>query len=222
MLAKELINPDFTPLQPSGTIAEAIALMKIWDTATIPVVEPTTRKIAGQVTVRDLSGEKGHSRPVSDLELKNPVYILEDQHIFEAARQMLQHEIRLLPIVDRNETYVGVIEKKKVLEALSHMLNVTTSGSVITVEIHKADFTLSEIVYLIETEGAKILGLTVEQADNSESTLHVSIKLNQSKTSAVVSSLQRHGYVTAVQNRNDVLEMDITSRADELMRYLDV
>lgn len=222
MLAKELINPDFTPLQPSGTIAEAIALMEIWDTATIPVVEPTTRKIAGQVTVRDLSGVKEHSRPVSDLELKNPVYILEDQHIFEAARQMLQHEIRLLPIVDRNETYVGVIEKKKVLEALSHMLNVTTSGSVITVEIHKADFTLSEIVYLIETEGAKILGLTVEQADNSESTLHVSIKLNQSKTSAVVSSLQRHGYVTAVQNRNDVLEMDITSRADELMRYLDV
>ncbi|MCC5912840.1 MAG: CBS domain-containing protein [Balneolaceae bacterium] len=222
MLAKELINPDFTPLQPSGTIAEAISLMEVWDTATIPVVEPTTRKIAGQVTVRDLSGEKEHSRPVSDLELKNPVYILEDQHIFEAARQMLQHEIRLLPIVDRNETYVGVIEKKKVLEALSHMLNVTTSGSVITVEIHKADFTLSEIVYLIETEGAKILGLTVEQADNSESTLHVSIKLNQSKTSAVVSSLQRHGYVTAVQNRNDVLEMDITSRADELMRYLDV
>lgn len=222
MLAKDLIHPDITPLQPSGSIEEAIGLMSKLDTTTIPVVEPATGKVVGRVTLQDLLGAADRTKPVSSLELKSPVTLLEDQHIFEAARQMLQHEVRLLPITDRNETCLGIIEKKQVLEALSHMLNLTTSGSVVTVEIQKSDFTLSEIVYLIETEGAKVLGLTVEQTDNSDSTLHVSIKLNKTDTSAVVSSLQRHGYVTAAQSRNSVLEMDISSRADELMRYLDV
>lgn len=102
------------------------------------------------------------------------------------------------------------------------MLNITNAGSVITVEMGKQDFTLSELVHLIEVEGAKILGLTVEQPDNDESIVEVSLKLSHKDTSAVISSLQRHGYTTSTENRHDLMQVDLTSRADELIRYLDV
>lgn len=222
MLAKELLNIDFTPLQPSKPVSAALAKMDAWQTTALPVVEPSTRKIVGQINLDDIVDVADESVPVSALEMRSPVYVFENQHIFEVARKMLQHEVRMLPVVDSGETFIGIIEKKSVLEAFSDLLNITTTGSVITIEMQKSDFTLSELVHLIETEDAKILGLTVGRSKINESTLHVSIKLSLTDTSAVTSSLQRHGYQTITENRYDLTQTDLTSRADELLRYLDV
>jgi len=222
VLAKELLNIDFTPLQPQSRLSAALAKMDAWHTSSIPVVEPATRKNVGHILFEDIADVVDEAQPVSSIKLRSPIYTFENQHVFEVARKMLQHEVRIISVVDSSETYIGIIEKKKVLEALSKMLNITTAGSVITIELAKSDFTLSEIVHLIEVEGAKILGLTVEQAHDDDSVLHVSLKLNHIDTSVVTSSLQRHGYLTTTENRTDFLQADYSSRADELMRYLDV
>ena len=222
MLAKDLINKDFTPLEPSSKISAALAKMDAWHTSSVPIVEPTTKKNIGQIRFDDIADQVDEQAPVSILEFGKPIFAYEDQHIFEVARQMLQYEVRLLPVVSASETYLGIVEKKKVLEAFSTMLNVTTTGSTITIRLQKSDFTLSELVHLIETEGAKILGLTVEQSSDFDSMLRVSIKISHEDTSAVTSSLQRHGYTTTTENRNDIMQVDLSSRADELLRYLDV
>jgi signal-transduction protein with cAMP-binding, CBS, and nucleotidyltransferase domain len=222
VLAKDLLNTDFKPLEPSSTISAALAKMDAWQTSNIPIVEPTTHKNVGHILFEDISDITDEQAKISSLEFRRPIYTLENQHVFEVARQMLQHEVRLLPVVDSSETYLGVIEKKNVLEALSTMLNIATAGSTITVQLEKADFTISELVHLIETEGAKILGLTVEQPSDSDATFRVSLKISHVDTSAVTSSLQRHGYTTTTENRNDLMQIDLSSRADELLRYLDV
>ncbi len=222
MLAEQLLNTDFTPLHSGSTISAALAKMDAWHSSSIPVVEPATRKLIGHVLFDDIALAEDESLPISSVELRSPVCAFTNQHVFEVARIMLQHEVRLLAVVDRSETYIGIIEKRSVLESLSEMLNITSAGSVITVEMQRADFTLSELVHLIETEGAKILGLTVEQAKANESILQVSIKLSHVDTSAVTSSLQRHGYLTVTENRHDLIQTDLSVRADELIRYLDV
>ncbi|NBB77491.1 MAG: CBS domain-containing protein [Bacteroidetes bacterium] len=222
MLAKDLLNTDFKPLEPSSTISAALAKMDAWQTSNIPIVEPTTKKNIGHILFDDISDITDEKQTISSLKFRQPIYALKEQHVFEVARQMLQHEVRLLPVVDSTETYLGVIEKKQVLEALSTMLNIATAGSTITVEIPQSDFTISELVHLIETEGAKILGLTVEQPVDFEEYLRVSLKISHEDTSAVISSLQRHGYITTTENRNDQMQVDLSTRADELLRYLDV
>lgn len=222
MLAKELLNTDFTPLNPDKPVSAALAKMDAWQTTAVPIVDPDSGKILGQVNFDDIVDLNDESVPLSTLDLHNPNFVFESQHIFEVAKKMLQHEVRLLPVVDGDNRFIGIIEKKHVLEAFSELLNITTQGSVISIEIHKGDFTLSELVHLIETEGAKILGLTVGKSRENESILHVSIKLNLTDTSAVTSSLQRHGYHTITENKFDLIQTDLSSRADELIRYLDV
>lgn len=222
MLAKELLNIDFTPLKPSATVSDALAKMDAWYCSDIPVVEPTTRKIVGNILFQDIAALSDESMELSVLEMRKPVYIFENQHVFEVARQMLQYEVRLMPVVDSSETYLGVIEKKSVLEALSGMLNIALEGSVITIEMAHADFTLAELVHLVEVEGAKILGLTVESASDETGLMRVSLKLNHENTSAVMASLRRHGYTATSEEKLDQYQADISSRADELIRYLDV
>ncbi|MCC5942296.1 MAG: CBS domain-containing protein [Balneolaceae bacterium] len=222
MLARNLLNTDFKPLRPDSPVSMALAKMDAWQSSSIPVVESVTNTCVGHILFDDIAEFADESTPISETELRNPIYVNENQHIFEIARLMLQHEVRLISVVDDTGGYIGIIEIKQVLEALSTMLNIGTAGSVITIQMFKADFTLAELVHLIETEGAKILGLTVEQPDMDDSVIRISIKLSLKDTSAIVSSLQRHGYLTTTENRNDIYQMDMTSRADELMRYLDL
>jgi predicted transcriptional regulator len=222
MLAKEILNTDFTPLEPSSPISMALAKMDAWQTSSLPVVEPLTLKNIGHILFEDVADQLDESKPISVLEIRKPIFTYVNQHIFEVARQMLQHEVRIISVVDHTETYIGVIEKKNVLEALSTMLNVTMDGSVITVQMARADFTLSELVHLVETEEAKILGLTVTPSSELNTHLQVSIKVSCEETSAITSSLRRHGYTASTTNRTDLVQIDLSSRADELIRYLDV
>lgn len=222
MLAKKLIDKNFTPLHNNDPAYAALAKMDAWQTTSLPVVEPTTSKIIGQVTLKMLIDLPNESVLLEEIKLKEPIFAFDHQHVFEVARQLVRHEVRLIPVVNELEEFIGVLQEKEVLKAFSDMLNVTKSGSVITVEIGNADFTLTEIVNLVELESAKILGVTVEHGDQHNPNMKVSLKLNLEDTSVVISSLKRHGYTTATENTHDLLEVDMSSRANELIRYLDL
>ncbi len=222
MLAKQILNDSFTPLTSSDKASSALAKMEAWQTANIPVIEPTTKKVIGQVTLDMLIDLPDESKLMSEFNLEPPVYAYESQHLFEVARQMLAKEVRFIAVVDSTESVIGIVEKKDLLDAFSSMLNISMQGSVISIDIEKADYTLTKLINIIETEGAKILGLTVEQMPGTGAIIRVSIKLNLQDTSAVVSSLQRYGYTTTTENRDDLLQVDMSSRADELLRYLEL
>jgi len=222
MLGRKLLDKNFTPLHNSDSAYAALAKMDAWQTTSLPVVEPTTGKIIGQVTLKMLTDLADESVLLKDIKLKTPIFSYEHQHVFEIARQMYHHEVRLIPVVDESEQFIGVLQKKDILEAFMDMLNVKSSGSVITVEVGHADFTLTELVNLIEVENARILGLTVEHGNEDSPNMKISFKLNLEDTSAVTSSLKRHGYTTATENTQDLLEADMSSRANELIRYLDL
>ena len=222
MFAKQLLNSKFSPLHLSDPASTALARMDAWQTYEIPVINPATLQLEGVVRHGMISDLADESVTLDNFELDESVAVYENQHIFEIARRMLQHELRFIVVIDDTGSYAGIIDKKELLEALTSMLNVSTSGSVITVEMARADFTLSKLVHVIETEGAKILGLTVENVEDESAILQISIKLDLQDTSAVVSSLERHGYVATTENRFDVMQTDLSSRADELLRYLDL
>jgi CBS-domain-containing membrane protein len=222
VLAKDILSQSFTPLVSSDKVSSALAKMDAWQTANIPVIEPITRKVVGQVTLDMLMELPDESQLLSEIELAPPIYAYEYQHLFEVARQMLSKEVRFIAVVDNSEAIIGIIQKKDLLDAFSEMLNISSHGSVISIEVGEADYTLTELVNIIEAEGAKILGLTVEHSRGEESGIHVSIKLNLEDTSAVVSSLKRHGYASTTENRDDLLQVDMSSRADELLRYLEL
>jgi predicted transcriptional regulator len=222
MLVQKIINKDFTPLAHDDTASKALAKMDAWHTTCLPVIESTTGKLIGQIRLEQLVDLADESIQIATLPIDAPAAVFPYQHIFEVARQMLMHEVRIIPVVDNDYTYLGIAEKKEVLEALSALLNVSVSGSVISVDILSNDYSLSELVHLIESENARILGVAVEAPKGSADTFQVSFKLNIKDTSAISKSLRRHGYAVQSENQSELLQFDISDKADELIRYLDV
>lgn len=222
MFIKNLVNTDFIPLVPSDTVSAAISKMEAWQAHSIPVIEPATKKVVGTIRFEDLSESPHKDTALTDILWQPPVTSFETEHLFEAAKCMIQHQKRLLPVTDENETFTGILERKQIFEALSDMLNITSSGSVITVMMRQVDFSLAKIIHLIESERAKILGLTTEFINDKGAFVNISIKLNLTDTSAVISSLNRYGYVANSETRDDFIHEDLSNRASELLRYLEL
>lgn len=221
LVDKSIAKTDFEPLTGNDTVGDVKSRIQGQKLEPLPVVDSTTKKLIGQVDYQKLS-DADDDALVSDLELDEAVKIYEGQHIFEAARLMLQYEHRNLPLVDEEWTFLGVITKQEVLESLSRMLNLAETGSVITIELDPVDFTISEIVQIIETEGAKILGVTVESPESAPKTFEVSFKLNLEDVSRVTAALKRYDYTVLVESESTVFGKDLENRADELLKYIDM
>lgn len=221
MLAKQALNSEIQPLFVQNSVSEAAKRMNELNISAMPVIDRTTKKLIGQVELAEIESVDGEN-VVADLVLEEAIKTYLGQHIFEAARLMLQYEMRLLPVVDKEQTFQGFLGKDTVLESLTHMLNLSKFGSVITIELNQRDFTLAEIVHLVESESAKVLGITVEMPETHTGNFEVSIKLNLKDVSRVAASLRRHDYTVVTNSSNEILGMDVETRADELIKYLDM
>lgn len=221
LVNKSIIQDEFKPLTGNDTVKEVRNRMEGEKFDTLPIVDRTTQKLIGQIRYKTLLEADGDTL-ISDLKLEEAVKIYQGQHIFEATRLMLQYELNSLPLVDKQGAYIGIITKQEVLESLSRMLNLAQTGSVITIELDPVDFSISEIVQIIETEGAKILGVTVESPEDSPKSFEVSFKLNLEDVSHVTAALKRYDYNILVESESTVFGKDLEHRADELIKYIDM
>ena len=221
MLIKEILNTKIAPLELSDTIAFALTKMDLMRTSKFGVVD-SSKRLVGMVSLPALLDKGDESVKLEELDLEKPIFVPGKQHLFEAARRMLTHELYIMPVVDSDMKFKGIVNKNEVIKALSELFNIASYGSVITIELAQADFTLTDMIRIIETEGAKILGIAVQQPSAENASYRVSIKLNLEDSSVVSAALRRFGYEITSEASSEALEHNYTDRADELIRYLDI
>lgn len=220
MLVQEILNTEIAPLKVTDTVALALMKLDLLHTTKFPVIDE--KRLVGMIALETLIEVDNEEVLIAQLPLDEVVYLPMNQHLFEATRMMLKHELFILPVTDLEMNFLGVIKKREVLEALSGVFNLEAFGSVLIIEMMPFDFTLSEVIRIIETEDAKILGVAVQQPNDSSNFYRVSVKLNIEDSSAVTSALQRYGYVVTSQLSSESMSKDFSDRADELIRYLDI
>jgi len=221
MFVNEILNTETKSLSQNDSISHALVKMDLSSVLLFPVTDEEG-KLVGMADLQELIKKDDNALPVSSTNYLDPVSVKLDQHVFEAARIMLAKEIYALPVVNAEGFFEGMVLKKEVLEALSDIFNLKEFGSVITVSMEQFDYTLSELVRIVELEGAKILGIAVQQPSSEKDAFHISLKLNVEDSSKVSAALRRYGFLVTSEANSKTLEADFSNRADELIRYLDI
>jgi acetoin utilization protein AcuB len=222
MRISELINSRIIPLRTTDTVASSMQAMVEHKVNNLPLIDFTTKKLIGEALMQDLEMVKRKSTSVMMHRSELVTKVSSDQHIFEAARILSRYNRQVVSVLDQNGNYLGIVSRRDVLEALSSMLNLAEIGSVITIELGEQDFVLGDIVRIIELEGAKILGLTVQHPDDENDRYRISIKLNLDDLTKVNAALRRYGFIITLETKTENQDVEFLDRADEFIRFLNI
>jgi CBS domain-containing protein len=113
MKINEIISQDPVCVSPRTTVMEAAQTMKILDAGMLPVCDRD--RLVGTVTDRDIAiravaqGCDGKHTTISEVMTEDVIYCFDDQEVDEAAQLMREHQVRRLPVLNRERRLVGTI-----------------------------------------------------------------------------------------------------------------
>lgn len=220
MLAEELIVDNIPPLQKSDTGETALQWMDEFKLTHLSVVE--NNNFLGTISESDVLGMVDLSEKIgSYMELLNPAFVTQRQHIFEVVKVVNDQKLSIIPVLDAQEKYVGSITIAQLMEIIADMPVANNPGAVIVIELNQNDYSLEPIVRIIEENNTKILGTFI--TSHSDSTkLQLTIKVNTVDIRSIVSALQRHEYtITYFEDSSDFND-DLKDRFDSFMNFLNI
>jgi CBS domain-containing protein len=117
----EVMTKDPFCCLPNDSVEKAASMMKRENVGSIPVIETEqTKKLIGIVTDRDLAlkiiagGLDPKSTKVNAVMTREVVTCLEDDDVQKALDAMAEHQLRRIPVVDIDNTIVGIIAQADV------------------------------------------------------------------------------------------------------------
>jgi CBS domain-containing protein len=110
---REVMTDNPRCVTPETLVSEAARLMKSEDVGSLPILEG--EKVTGVITDRDIviravAEEKDpRGMPVREVASRELVTIRPDEDLSEALKLMASYQVRRLPVVDEDNTLVGVL-----------------------------------------------------------------------------------------------------------------
>ncbi len=220
MTAVTLISNVIQALSPSDLGTRALEMMADFHIRHLPVVE--NGQLLGLVSEDDLLNFDAY-QSISSYNLNyNRPYILSHFHIYEVLRLMTDFKLSVIPVVDKEDQYLGLITQEDLFNTLGAMGSFTLPGSIIVLEMNRKDYSLAKISGIIEQENAAVISTHI--SSNADSTqAEVTLKVNKKDVGRIVASLERFDYqVKASFHESDYLDTNMKERYESFMFYLKV
>jgi len=220
MIAKELINDSFPPLKLSDSGLKALNWMEEFRLEHLPIVDGVN--YIGLASEEDILKLSSLDQPLANhnLPLIKP-FVRFNQPVFEVVKLISQDKLTIVPVIDANGNYIGLITLADILKHYSDSGLFDDAAGVIVLEVGAKNYSISEIARYIENEDARILSLYITPNAENE-TIDLTIKINQPELSRILSSFSRHGYIVKEHYHQSEFMDDLKSRYDSLMNYLGI
>ncbi|MFD2742070.1 MULTISPECIES: CBS domain-containing protein [Sphingobacterium] len=220
MYIGEIISNLYAEVKPQDTVERVLHRISEFHFHQLPIVQDS--EFIGLVREEDLLAEEDESKAIADIKRTSPfVYVYDYQHIFDGLQIMAIHDHDILPVLNKDHQYMGIISQKEILKALNHTLANNEAGAVIVLEMDSRDYTLSQVSHIIESENTRILSISSRQLPDSDR-IEMTIKVNKNNIAAIVASLWRFDYVVKATFNDGSDKNDIQDRYNLLMNYLEL
>jgi acetoin utilization protein AcuB len=220
MTAKTLIAHDIPALSLQQTGRDAFHLLSDYHVKHLPVVHEG--KLMGILSEEEVFHHKLYE-PISeyDFSLMRRAAVVESEHVFEVMRLMGDQRLTVIPVVDADGNYQGLVSQNDLLRYFAQTASFTEHGAVLVLQMPRRDYSLSTIAHFIEDEKVKVLSAFVTSTPDPE-TVELTLKLDRTDLSRVIASLERHEY-DVKETFGEVERTDaMRERYDALMHYLNL
>jgi acetoin utilization protein AcuB len=220
MTAEELLNQMIPPLKPTDSAQKALDWMEKLRLNQLPVVDDTTYK--GIITEDMIMDSGNPEQAVQEFRLiASNINAYPSSHFYDLIKLASQHGLQIVPVLDINKQFMGVVSVNETASALARMFASQGPGGILVISMEPKDYSLTEIARLIESNDAKVLSSFFLSEDNSR-LAKLTLKLNREDLTRIIATLERHNYtVVAHFQETELLNVD-KERLDLLFRYLNI
>ena len=220
MIAKDLITRDVLPLSPDDTGLTALHWFDEFKVSHLPIVDGNV--LIGIVSEMEIFSANSFEESIEKHNL-NPqvISVVQSQHVYAVISLFAQYKLSLLPVVDENNYYLGVITMPGLIENLSAITAVDNPGGIIVLELNVNDFSLTEIAQIIESNDARLLSLYMtSQSDSTRS--EITLKINRMDIQPILQTFLRYNYTIKASFFESDYTDDLRDRYNQLMNYLNI
>jgi acetoin utilization protein AcuB len=219
MLAKDLISDEIPSLRTSDTAVEALNWMEVFRISHLPIVN--NEEFLGLISDADIFDLNNPSEAIGNhkLSLLRPS-VKCDQHIYEIMEIASSSKLTIVPVLDYNNKFLGVIQMTDLLHYFAKLSAIEKPGGIIVLEITESDYSMTEISQIVESNDAKILSMYVNSIEESTK-LEVTLKINLTDLTSIIQTFNRYEYnIKASFMEYDEQDDLYNERYDLFMRYL--
>ena len=219
MQADKLISSRIESVTSSTTGKEALNIMSKFRTHHLAIVEKEI--YLNIISDKEILNWDSQEEKIKDHlpNLASP-YVLYNQHLFDIVEIVEKNNLSVIPVLNKDTKYQGVITNKKLLYTIAKSSGVQSTGSIFVIEINDYDYSLSEISRIIESNNTKILSLYITSVTNSRK-IEITIKVNQINIRPIIKDLERHSYnIINLYKENQEDNDRIMKRYLSLMKFI--
>jgi acetoin utilization protein AcuB len=221
MLAKEMISDVVPAVKTSDTGQTALNWMEIFRVSHLPIVNETD--YLGLISDSDIYDLNQPEEPIGNHSLSLPrPYVTGNKHIFEVIALAARHKLTVVPVLDEENHFRGVITYNEIISGIASFSSVDQPGGLIVLKVLSRDYSMSRISQIVESNDARILSMHITSNPDSTS-LEITLKVNTTDLTSVIRTFERYSYeVTTWITDNDDLDRFYTDRYNLLMKYLNM
>jgi predicted transcriptional regulator len=214
----DYINNDFKAIDSSDSIESVVDFFEEAHFSHFPVVEEG-------VYIGCISSEEvenlDFSKKISDYRYALKGFFARTTMFWiDVLEVFSRNNTTVIPVLNDENNYVGYYEISEVIGNFYETPFVKDFGGVIIVEKSILDFTMSQVVQIVESNEGKILGLYV--SNTTPDKVQVTIKIVLGGMNEILQTFRRYEYDIVSEHKEDIFLDNLKDRSAYLDKYLSI
>jgi len=220
MIAVDLIQDDIPVLNLSDDISTAVTFFDDYNLNQIPVFGAS--ELIGLIDEEVVLNAPKKSK-LKDLKKHfRKEEILSEKNLFDVLHFFRHGNLSVLPVVDKDNNYLGCIHERILLQKICEILKVENPGGIIHLQVRIIDYSLAQIAQIVEGNGARILSVLCLPNSSNSKLMELLIKINQEELSGIIQTFQRYEYKIMASFHKNIYKQGLNDRLDSFIRYLNI
>jgi len=131
-----------------------------------------------------------------------------------------KNHTNILPVLDDSNNYVGYYEIPDIMKLFNETPFLKEPGGILIVEKGITEYSMSQIVQIVESNNGKVLGLFISEA--TVDTVQVTIKITLGGMNEIIQTFRRYNYEIISEHQEDNYLNSLKERSDYLDKYLNI
>jgi predicted transcriptional regulator len=212
------ITTDFKAIDSHETIAVAQAFLEKLTFSHFPIVEEEL--FMGSIALEDLETFDSNKKILDYRYTLEVFFVRTDMMWLDVLEVFAKNHTNLVPVLDENNKYVGYYEISDIMSFFNETPFLKEPGNIIIIKKGVLDYSISQIVQIVESNNGKLLGLFVSEIDLSSIT--ITLKISVGAMNEIIQTFRRYNYEIISEHKEDTYINILKERSDYLDKYLNI